>query len=221
MIIEDCKYNVNNHFFGYIWYKRYCGMKNVALLLSDGFEEGEAINVVDILRRLQISVKILSCDLEVNLTSYHGVKIVADDLLSANNNCDFGAIILVGGPPNTDKLGTDCKVLSFIERHIDMGAYIAALCSSGAKVLAKNSLLGSHQYVCCGDFHLNYSDGSYINQPIVIDGQFITGQDYGYTIDFAFAVAEVILGDIRTRSSDMSDVDWVARHINYRRFTGY
>ncbi|SBT15110.1 DJ-1/PfpI family protein [Vibrio celticus] len=196
-------------------------MKIIALLLSDGFEEGEAINVIDILRRLELSVKILSCDQTVSLTSYHGVKIVADDLLSSKIQCDFDAIVLVGGPPNTDKLGTDSQVIRFIERHISMSAYIAALCSSGAKVLAKNSLLGSHHYVCCGNFHQNYSDGSYINQPVVMDGQFITGQDYGYTIDFAFAIAEVLLGDTRTRSNDVSDVDWVAKHINYRRFTEY
>ncbi|WP_112479741.1 DJ-1/PfpI family protein [Vibrio variabilis] len=196
-------------------------MRTVALLLSNGFEEGEAINVVDILRRLQISVTILSCELEMTLTSYHGVEVVADERFADNIESDYEAVILVGGPPNTDKLGNDNTVVQFIKRHIDKGAYIAALCSSGAKVLAKNSLLGSHRYVCCGDFYLNYSDGSYINQPVVIDGQFISGQDYGYTIDFAFAVAQTLLGDTRTRSSEMTDVDWVAKHINYRRFTDY
>ncbi|GMQ49459.1 DJ-1/PfpI family protein [Vibrio sp. 10N] len=196
-------------------------MKTVAILLCNGFEEGEAINVVDILRRLQISVTLLSCELEMTLTSYHGVEVVADELFADNIETNYEAVILVGGPPNTDKLGNDNTVVHFIKRHIDKGAYIASLCSSGAKVLAKNSLLGSHRYVCCGDFYLNYSDGLYINQPVVIDGQFISGQDYGYTIDFAFAVAEILLGDARTRSSEMSDVDWVAEHINYRRFTDY
>ncbi|MGF1772549.1 DJ-1/PfpI family protein [Vibrio wakamikoensis] len=196
-------------------------MKKVALLLSNGFEEGEAINVVDILRRLQISVTLLSCELELKLTSYHGLEIVADELFANNLDSDYEAVILVGGPPNTDKLGNDSTVVQFIKKHIDKGAYIAALCSSGAKVLAKNSLLGLHRYVCCGDFHLNYADGSYINQPVVIDGQFISGQDYGYTMDFAFAIADILIGDKRTRSSEMSDVDWVAKHINYRRFTDY
>jgi putative intracellular protease/amidase len=196
-------------------------MKTVALLLSAGFEEGEAINVVDVLRRLQISVTTLSCDTTLELKSYHDVTIIADDFLNNQNANSFDAVVLVGGPPNTDKLGIYPEALNFIQRHIQEGAYIAALCSSAAKVLAKNNLLGSHRYVCCGQFSNDYEDGQYVPQPVVIDGQFITGQDYGYTLDFAFALAEALLGDKRTRSSEINDVDWVCNHINYRRFTDY
>lgn len=196
-------------------------MKTVALLLSADFEEGEAINVVDVLRRLQISVTTLSCDATLELTSYHDVTINADDFLSQHVENSFDAVVLVGGPPNTDKLGNYLEAVDFIERHIQQGAYIAALCSSAAKVLAKNRLLGSHRYVCCGQFYKDYDDGQYVAQPVVIDGQFITGQDYGYTLDFAFALAEALLGDKRTRAREINDVDWVCNHINYRRFTDY
>ncbi len=196
-------------------------MKKVALLLSSGFEEGEAINVIDILRRLNISVTSISCDEDYTLTSYHGVKLIADDLLDNQKNNKFDAIALVGGPPNTDKLGSDKNVIEFIKNHIDAGAYIGALCSSGAKVLAKNSLLSDHHYVCCGNLHCNYDDGLYVDQLVVVDGQFVTGQDYGVTIDFAFALASVLIGNRRTRSPKVDDIDWVAKHINYNRFSNY
>ncbi|MGR5064005.1 DJ-1/PfpI family protein [Photobacterium sp. DNB22_13_2] len=196
-------------------------MKKVALLLASGFEEGEAINVIDILRRLNISLTVISCEANSYLMSYHGVNIYADDLLENQRQNKFDALALVGGPPNTDRLGTDETVIQFIKEHIDSGAYIAALCSSGAKVLAKNYLLSGRCYVCCGNLHQNYENGTYINQPVVIDGQFVTGQDYGYTIDFAFALASVLIGNRRTRASDIDDIDWVSKHINYRRFTDY
>lgn len=196
-------------------------MKKIALLLSAGYEEGEAINVVDILRRLQISVTILSCDEALSLKSYHNVEIQTNALFSTHKDQRFDAVVLVGGPPNTDKLGADEEVIDFIRKHIDNGAYIAALCSSGAKVLAKNKLLGTRKYVWCGEFYRNFDDGCYVRQPVVVDGQFITGQDYGYTIDFAFALADMLIGDQRTRSPDVSDINWVAKHINYCRYSDY
>ncbi|WP_394154238.1 DJ-1/PfpI family protein [Vibrio maritimus] len=196
-------------------------MTRVALLLSDGFEEGEAVNVIDILRRLDVSTVILSCSTSCYLTSYHGLKIETDALLVGHLNDLFDAVLIVGGPPNTDTIGQDTSVIRFIEKHIQNGSYIGALCSAGAKVLAKNNLLGNHNYVCCGELHKNFIDGRYINQPVVVDGQFITGQDYGYTIDFAFAIAHALIGERSTRSTHICDIDWVAKHINYKRFTNY
>lgn len=196
-------------------------MKTAAILLSSGYEEGEAINIIDILRRLQIEVSILSCEDVLHLNSYHNVIIKADDYLSNNQNKLYDVLILVGGPPNTDYLGAHTPTKEMIGNHLKSGCYIAAICSSAAKILARNSFLKAHQYVCCGEFYKNYEDGLYIDQPIVIDGQFITGKDYGYTIDFAFAIAHLLLGDQRTRSPEMNDIDWVAKHINYRRFKGY
>ncbi|MDR9830367.1 DJ-1/PfpI family protein [Vibrio sp. FNV 38] len=196
-------------------------MKTAALLLSSGYEEGEAINIIDVLRRLQIEVTILSCEDSLYLKSYHDVVIKADDYLMTNQEAVYDALILVGGPPNTDFLGSDALSIKMIQKHINAGSYIAAICSSAAKVLAKNDLLGDHKYVCCGDFYKNYEDGAYTDRPIVIDGQFITGKDYGYTIDFSFVIAHLLLGEQRTRSPDMNDIDWVAKHINYRRYKDY
>ncbi|WP_394243835.1 DJ-1/PfpI family protein [Vibrio astriarenae] len=196
-------------------------MKTAAILLSSGYEEGEAINIIDILRRLQIEVSILSCEDALHLSSYHNVTIKADDYLYNNQDKVYDVLILVGGPPNTDYLGSHEPTKEMIVNHLKTGSYIAAICSSAAKILARNSFLKTHQYVCCGEFYKNYEDGVYVDRPIVIDGPFITGKDYGYTIDFAFAIAHLLLGDQRTRSPEMNDIDWVAKHINYRRYIDY
>ncbi len=196
-------------------------MKTVAILLGDGFEEGEAINIIDILRRLQIDVRILSCKTSLYLTSYHDIEMKSDGLLDDNFHQLFDSVILVGGPDNTKMLGEDPRVVNFIRNHITHGAYVAAICSAGAKILAKNKLLGNRNYVCSSDLYIEYSDGNYICQPIVLDGQFLTGQDYGYTLDFAFALSSLLIGDRRSRCSEVNDVDWLANHINYDRFIGY
>lgn len=57
-------------------------MKTVAVLLAPGFEEGEAIVTIDILRRLKINVRTLSCVDTRAVVSYHDIPMVADATLS-------------------------------------------------------------------------------------------------------------------------------------------
>ncbi len=53
-------------------------MKKVAVLLAPGFEEGEAIVTIDILRRLHIGVELVSCAESRAVVSYHDIPMVAD-----------------------------------------------------------------------------------------------------------------------------------------------
>lgn len=57
-------------------------MKKVAVLLAPGFEEGEAIVVIDILRRLHLDVELLSCADSRAVVSYHDIPMVADSTLT-------------------------------------------------------------------------------------------------------------------------------------------
>lgn len=73
-------------------------MKTVAVLLAPGFEEGEAIVTIDILRRLKINVQTLSCVDTRTVVSYHDIPMVADATLSESFDTTFDAIVLPGGP---------------------------------------------------------------------------------------------------------------------------
>ena len=185
---------------------------HVAVLLADGFEEAEAVIFVDIMRRLDVQVTVLSCMESVNLQSYFGTKITADATLCEYYDTVFDAIMMPGGPQGTQNLADNAMVISFIHTHIKKDKYITALCSSGAKVLAKNQLLCNRVYTTGDGLAEKFADGQYQDTAVVIDGKFITGKGLGVSFEFSFALARLLL------SNNINKVDHQFDHIylNYR-----
>ncbi|NQZ49780.1 MAG: DJ-1/PfpI family protein [Moritella sp.] len=181
--------------------------KHVAVLLADGFEEGEAVVFIDIMRRLDIKVDVLSCMETTALETYFETRISADYTLTEKQTQSYDAIMMPGGPKGTDNLSANPMVIDFIKRHMQEDKYICALCSSGAKVLAAHNLLGQHKYTTGGGLHKKFADGQFVDKKVVVDGQFISGKGLGVSFDFAFTVAKMVLAD------NPEKVYWQADHI--------
>ncbi|HDO1318824.1 TPA: DJ-1/PfpI family protein [Aeromonas veronii] len=188
------------------------GVKHVAVLLADGFEEAEAVVFIDIMRRLDIKVDVLSCMATTKLSTYFGTRIEADALLDEKVDFLYDAIMMPGGPKGTDNLFGSLYVHKFITNHIANNKLICALCSSGAKVLAAHNLLQHHQYTCGSGLEKKFSDGAYVDKKVVVDGQFITGKGLGVSFEFAFTVAHHLLSD------NQAKVDWQAQHIYFEHW---
>lgn len=183
--------------------------KHVAVLLADGFEEGEAVVFIDIMRRLDIKVTVLSCMETTALNTYFETRITADDILKNCHDTMYDAVMMPGGPKGTDNLSANPMVIDFLKRHINEDKYICALCSSGAKVLAAHQLLGRHYYTTGAGLDKKFDDGQFLDQKVVVDGQFISGKGLGVSFEFAFTVAKYLLVD------NQEKVDWQANHIYF------
>lgn len=195
-------------------------MKEVAILLADGFEDAEAVIIIDLLRRFGIKVDVLACQKEQQLNAYFGLTIQATHLLEDIMASTYDAIIMVGGPKNTDSMGTNQHVIDFIQKHQYNNKFICALCSAGAKVLARNGLIGNRKYVATADLYKKFDDGQYVDQAVVQDGNLITGKDLGVAFDFALAISSNLIGERRKEDSSkqLNDVDWQAKHISYNNW---
>ena len=79
-------------------------MKKVLLLLAEGFEEIEAVTVVDVLRRGGVEVVVASIGEGRETRGAHGIAVKADALFSEAAAGDFDAIVLPGGGPGTERL---------------------------------------------------------------------------------------------------------------------
>lgn len=183
--------------------------KHAALLMVSGFEEAEAIIIIDILDRLGVKVTTLSCESDQYMKSYHNVTVYVETYLSDKLDEIFDAVIIPGGPQATEKLAENPTVIQFIDRHDRAGKLICPICSAAAKVLAPHGLLKGRNYVCSGTLFEGVTDGVYVDAPVVRDGNLISGQGLGVAFDFAFNLA-LILTDERER------VYRHARHIYYR-----
>ncbi|WP_145508957.1 DJ-1 family glyoxalase III [Yersinia alsatica] len=184
-------------------------MKTVAVLLAPGFEEGEAIVTIDILRRLKINVQTLSCVDTRTVVSYHDIPMVADATLSERFDTTFDAIVLPGGPEGSIFMANSKSVIAFVQRHDEAGKFICPICSAAARVLGGNGLLKGRRYVCSGDLWQQVTDGVYVDADVVEDGNLISGKGLGRVFDFALTMAA------RLEGNDASARDH-AEHIYYR-----
>ena len=85
-------------------------MKNAAIFLANGFEEIEAITIVDVLRRANITTEIVSIDDNLDVNGSHHISVRADQIISELDTSTLDLIILPGGMPGSTNLN-NCKPL--------------------------------------------------------------------------------------------------------------
>ncbi|WP_431224325.1 DJ-1/PfpI family protein [Serratia sp. L9] len=180
--------------------------KKVAVLLSEGFEEAEAVIVIDVLRRMEIEVELLSCLDRLELRSYHQMRMFADALLERRMDQVYDAVVIPGGPQATIDMAANPLAVEFIRRHDRAAKLICPLCSAAARVLATNGLLQGRRYVCSGDLHLEIEDGTYVAEKVVEDGNLISGQGLGAAFDFALTIAYRLTGDRLTTQEQAAHI---------------
>ena len=86
------------------------------LILTDTFEEVEAITQVDFLRRATILIDMISITGSLNVTSNRGITVLADDLIENVNLDDYSGIIIPGGLPAAFNIRDDKRVLDIIRK---------------------------------------------------------------------------------------------------------
>ncbi|QIK36819.1 DJ-1/PfpI family protein [Caldichromatium japonicum] len=166
----------------------------VLVPLAQGFEELEAVTVIDLLRRAEIKVLVAGL-MEGPVKSSHGVAILPDTTLDAVKDQDFAMVVLPGGLPGAQHLENDPRVREILRRHAERGAYTAAICAA-PKVLASAGLLDGRQATCYPGCVRpeDFPRLRLIDQPVVVDGQVVTGRGPGAAMDFALTLIESLAG---------------------------
>lgn len=168
-------------------------MGTVYAFFADGFEEVEALTVVDVLRRAGQSVKIVSVTPDEIVVGAHEVSILCDVNFE---NCDFhdaSLLVLPGGMPGAATL--DCHeglrklLLSFADRKRP----IAAICAA-PMVLGKLGLLKGKRATCYPGFESYLAGAECVDKPVVVDGEFITGKGPGAAMEFALTLVALLDG---------------------------
>src|SRR5687767_14185663 len=93
------------------------------VLLADGFEEIEAVTIIDVLRRAEVAVTTASLAGK-RVSGSHDIVIEADAMFEALAIDDFDALLLPGGPA-AKTLREDPRAQAAIQRAAAMGKLIA------------------------------------------------------------------------------------------------
>ena len=164
-------------------------MKKTAILFAQGFEEVEALTVVDLLRRAKIGCDIISLADSDCVTGAHGIRIGADRSFSETDFSPYDAVILPGGMPGTTNLAADERVLALLRSFAAAGKLTGAICAAPT-VLAKAGLLKDKKAVCYPGMEEQLTGARVCYDPVAVDGTVITSRGLGTAIPFALSIVE-------------------------------
>ncbi|MBT5230028.1 MAG: DJ-1/PfpI family protein [Methylococcales bacterium] len=173
-------------------------MKKVLVPLAQGCEELEAVTIIDLLRRADISVTTAGLD-EKPVTASRGVILLADKTLDQCTDELYDMVVLPGGLPGSDYLNDDPRIQKVLTNTINDGHYVAAICAA-PKVLANAGLLNNKRatsYPGVLDEMALPSTTLDSISPVIQDGLVITSRGPGTAMDFALKLIEVLAGKER------------------------
>ena len=169
-------------------------MAKVYEFLANGFEEIEGLAPVDILRRGGVDIKTVSVTGTEWVETSHGVTIKADlkfeDIASFE---DADMLMIPGGMPGSTNLNEHEGVRQALIAQHKAGKRIGAICAA-PMVLASTGILEGKKATCYPSFE-QYLDGAEcVNEPVVRDGNIITGMGPGAAMEFALTIVDLLVG---------------------------
>ncbi len=175
-------------------------MPKICVLLAPGFEEIEAITIIDVLRRGEIDVTTLSIagtgTERLDVRGAHGIVVRADETLSAGAAKPWEMVILPGGMPGSMHLRDDPEVQALIRRQNERGAKLGAICAAPIALGAAGVLKG-RRATSYPAMEKELVGVTYLNQPVVRDGNVVTSRGIGTSLEFALD----IVGDLKSKAA--------------------
>ena len=165
----------------------------LAMFLADGFEEIEALAVVDILRRAQIKIDTISIDDNLQVRGSHNIKVISDLKISEFDSSNYEGFILPGGLPGTTNLENCKSVTDALINANEEGKYICAICAAPS-VLGKLGLLKDKKAICYPGYENTLTGADIIPQKVVVCKNAITSKGAGTAHDFAFEIVKIFKG---------------------------
>jgi protein deglycase len=166
---------------------------NVVVLLAPGFEELEAVTIVDVLRRAGVSV-LLAGITPSPIEGGHGIKVMTN--LSIDDVETYDALVLPGGNPGYINLERDQRVLKLIRAAYDAGKYVGAICAA-PHVLGKAGIMKGATATWYPGIEI--AGAKRVEERVVRFGKIITSQGPGTAIDFAIDLVAVLTSEENAR----------------------
>lgn len=166
-------------------------MKKAAVIVAPGFEEGETLTIVDIIRRAGLQCDMFGFDKIVE--GGHKISVQCDKILN-NEIIEYDMVILPGGYDGATNM-RDCEeVMTILHEMSEKGKYICAMCAAPI-VLEKANLLVNKNYTAYMGYDQKIKQGHYLNDKVVIDGRIVTSRGPATAYAFAYKLVDLLGGD--------------------------
>lgn len=162
----------------------------VAVYFATGYEEVEALSVVDVLRRGNIEVVMVGVDGKTVVSS-HQVSINMDKHIDEVDHNEIDMIVLPGGLPGVDNLLASESVSKHLKAFKEQGKWLAAICA-GPSVLGRLGLLEGEKATCYPSFEKYLIGCTHTGNRVEISNKIVTSIGAGAALDFGYTLLELL-----------------------------
>lgn len=171
-------------------------MKNSFVFLADGFEEIEAISVIDILRRAGMPVKTVSISASLQVKGAHDIIVVADVLYDSTLFTDAEWLIFPGGLPGATNLYEFAPLQGLIHNQAaSEKGRMAAICAAPGEVLGQLGVLNGEKFTCYPSFEGKVEGGIHVPDKVVVSGKYVTANGPSSASLWALEIIKESLGE--------------------------
>ena len=166
-------------------------MKNLYIHLAEGFEEIEAVTIIDVLRRAGLNVISVSLTANRIVKGSHNIEIKADLLFADVDYSKGTMIILPGGMPGSKNLNEHEGLKRQIIDYQNKGLYLAAICAAPI-VLGGLGILKGKRAVCYPGYEAHLIGANVQSDPYMVDNNIITGRGVGAALLFSLEIVRIL-----------------------------
>ncbi|MGN0167316.1 MAG: DJ-1 family glyoxalase III [Acetatifactor sp.] len=171
-------------------------MSRLAIFFAEGFEEIEALTVVDICRRCGLDIDMVSITEEKVVKGSHGIEVKADKSFSEMDFDAYDMLILPGGMPGTKNLEAHEGLMAQIDAFYETGKHIGAICAAPS-IFGHRGILKGRRACCYPSFESHLAGAQVTAGPVEISDSVVTSRGMGTAIDFGLAIAGIFCGEER------------------------
>ena len=169
-------------------------MSKIAVFFAEGFEEIEALTVVDICRRAGISVEMVSVKEEKEVTGSHGICVNADKVFEEVEFESLEMLVLPGGMPGRLNLVKHQGLMARLDDFYAAGKYVAAICAAPT-VMGHRGMLKGRKACCYPGMEEELAGAEVVFEPVAISDHVITSRGMGCAIPFGLAITSILCGE--------------------------
>lgn len=166
----------------------------VVVSLANGFEEIEAITIVDVLRRAGLDVVTVSVSGKSEVTGAHQITVLSDVLFENMSFDDVDMIVLPGGMPGASNLNSHEGLKKVILKFSELGKPLGAICAAPL-VYGNLGLLKGRKAVCYPGFENQLIGADVLMEPVIKSNNILTGRGIGAALKFALSIVADLVSE--------------------------
>lgn len=169
-------------------------MKKIAVFFGEGFEEIEALTVVDICRRAGIEVNMVSVTGQDRVTGAHKISVGMDMQFDEVDFAALDMLVLPGGRQGTKNLEAHAGLMEQVDRFYQEGKLLGAICAAPS-IFGHRGMLRGRRACCYPGFEKELEGAEVMTSRVTVDNSVITSRGMGTAMDFALTITAILCGE--------------------------